>query len=686
MDFVGAARQLLKPVSNTRQRSLTNYDRSNGQAPTLYRKSMSEKEFIKRSSYKLKLSCSSMKTYEQCARKYFYQYVARIPQKTDVEHLVLGKFVHQVLEDFHNFLIKDPSADLASLMTACFKNCLPNFEMKRESKVRAHEMLVLYLNSLKKDGLPNVLANEQRFKIDLGDELTVSGIADRIDKREDGGYEVCDYKGLAIDTPIPTPLGWTTMEKLKVGDEVFGSDGNPTKITIKSATHSRPCYKLTFSDNSEVICDNVHLWNVGWREDRSKNNYNATLDADELFKRIRNPGPIQGKFFIQNPATLFGEEKRLPIDPWLLGAWLGDGMSKSGTFAVGAQDLAEMQVLLAQHWGRISTNKEKGKNVYNLTCLKPNPNGCAYGHGNFTDSDRWYCRECARVSRHVFKKGVSRGPKLNVPLCTRLRENNLLRNKSIPPDYLSASPRQRLELLRGLMDTDGHWHPQRKRCVFVSSRKEFFWQVVELVRTFGLTVQTFSGRDNLGFLSYRLEFRPTGINPFKLPRKANQVELLKEELGPNAKMSFRSLRRAIIKMEPVPSVPTQCIAVEAKDSLYVCGAGMVLTHNTGKSQYLDEFQLLVYGLPLLERDPGLEKFHGTYIVLKEDKKIPYRFTRTDLDRVVDKIRKIASEIREDQTWEPQPSFLCKWCDYEDICPATKNRRPKVADSIWLQPD
>src|SRR3954469_3949391 len=59
---------------------------------------------------------------------------------------------------------------------------------------------------------------------------------------------VVDYKGLSIDTPIPTPTGWTTMRSLNVGDTVFGGDGAPCVVTGKSEVHWRTCYRIRFDD------------------------------------------------------------------------------------------------------------------------------------------------------------------------------------------------------------------------------------------------------------------------------------------------------------------------------------------------------------------------------------------------------------------------------------------------------
>ncbi|MBF0843884.1 replicative DNA helicase, partial [Streptococcus danieliae] len=61
-------------------------------------------------------------------------------------------------------------------------------------------------------------------------------------------------KALALDTPIPTPSGWTTMGELSVGDQILGSDGCPTTvIAATEVMNNRPCYRVVFDDGSEII-------------------------------------------------------------------------------------------------------------------------------------------------------------------------------------------------------------------------------------------------------------------------------------------------------------------------------------------------------------------------------------------------------------------------------------------------
>jgi len=117
------------------------------------------------------------------------------------------------------------------------------------------------------------------------------GFIDRTDVvvDEDGvmGSVPVDYKGLATDTPIPTPTGWTTMGELREGDRVLGADGHPTTVVGKSSTFHRPCYEVTFSDGASVVADNVHLWQVTEHRLGRGDPGTVVVDTDELYRRHR---------------------------------------------------------------------------------------------------------------------------------------------------------------------------------------------------------------------------------------------------------------------------------------------------------------------------------------------------------------------------------------------------------------
>jgi len=115
---------------------------------------------------------------------------------------------------------------------------------------------------------------------------------------------------------------------------------------------------------------------------------------------------------------------------------------------------------------------------------------------------------------------------------------------------------------------------------------------------------------------------------------------------------------------------------------------LILDYKSGKSKYLDDFQLLVYGIPLMDEDLELETYEAGYLMLKEKMKmITYTFSRQDVEKVKEKIRQAARSIREDTTWEPRPQFLCKYCDYVNICDAAhgsfKNKTAKGGEVEWV---
>ena len=624
----------------------------------------------------LKVSVSSLDTYESCPRKYKFQQIDKLPRKS-WEHLDVGNYVHEVLEKFHKELNVDASQQPEALLKGLAKETWQKYATKISAagQDKSKGLLKSYLSHLNTDGWPSVLATEDRFSIELSPDVTIRGVVDRIDSTGDG-YRILDYKGLALDTPIPTPTGWTTMGDLKVGDKIFGSDGKPTNVIIKSQIHNRTCYKFTFSDDSEVVCDNVHLWSVSFAGSKIKDKSEKTLSADQVFEQFNAfKAGGAGSIMVKNSKPLQYSEQDLPIDPWVLGAWLGDGHSKTGGLTVGAQDFEDITAIIKERWGDFSVAKENKKDpnlndVFTVTLTKPHQDRCGYGHDQKQHAVAYdsglHCHLCSGRSsrkRNGTLDSERDSARSNVPLRGLLKDNNLLLNKHIPDMYMMASAEQRLELLRGLMDTDGYFSDKKGSCVFVSAKKDLAHSVRQLIRTFGISTHMFQNVDNKGYTSYRVMFSPVNLNPFRLKRKAAKVD------GHLFKIKRPALSRKIKSMERVESVPTQCIQVDAPDSLYVCGSGLNVTHNTGKSKNLDKFQLQVYGMHLKNMVPGLKEYEGVYLVLPEGpKKLSYTITLDDIEEAKEDIIKTAEKIATDRTWDPKPTFLCNYCDYIDACP------------------
>lgn len=145
---------------------------------------------------KLRLSVSAIKTYESCKRKYYYQYIEKLPRKDDWEHLKVGNFVHEVLEMFHE-KVKISNVTIPEwkpLISDLCKEKHKKFKLNIEQATIARDMLKQYLAGLEEAGLPNVVATEKKFSIILDGDVLMVGVIDRIDATGPDQFHLVDYK------------------------------------------------------------------------------------------------------------------------------------------------------------------------------------------------------------------------------------------------------------------------------------------------------------------------------------------------------------------------------------------------------------------------------------------------------------------------------------------------------------
>lgn len=344
-----------------------------------------------------------------------------------------------------------------------------------------------------------------------------------------------DYlRPLALDTPLPTPTGWTTMGAVKVGDHLLDDSGLPTRVIGVSPVHvHRDCFRVRFSDGSSIVADAEHPWPV---EERGKRTAQGQTWTSEL-RRTDELRP--GDHFINVAQPLQLPETELPIDPYVLGIWLADGTAIGGRVTEGAEDV---HVIREQIIAR-------GHDVKDV-CFDRN------GAGTF------------RI----------------VGLTTQLRSANLINNKHIPDVYLRASEDQRRSLLQGLMDGDGNVHRQNGNCSFVTTTPALANGVHELLRSLGIRPTRARRPGNHSRLvGYDVTLKdydemtftcPPGEAVFWLPRKAERQQ------APRKACRRRTKRHGIVAVEPVASVPVKCVRIEAASHLFLAGEGMIPTHNT----------------------------------------------------------------------------------------------------------
>lgn len=341
-------------------------------------------------------------------------------------------------------------------------------------------------------------------------------------------WEEMAKKGLAIDTRIPTPSGWTTMEELQKGHKVFDKDGKVTTVTAVSEIKHLPCFRVTFSNGSSVICDDEHRWLArkggtnAWRQPYREMTVNEMYEAKE--DGLSVTVPVQGALELP--------EADLPLDPYILGYWLGDGTSRGAQFTCSKEDLPHV----------MKTIENAGFNVGNIR----------------TDT-----------RSQAVTVGAINGMR------QKLIDLKLLSNKHVPDVYMRASIEQRKSLLAGLIDSDGHCEKERGRASFCTTNHRLRDAVFELVCSLG---ESPCKRDFLAILhengetkkfpASQIEWTPS-FNPFRLARKAANYRgrKISKYLG-------------VKSIEKIESVPTKCIAVDSPSRTYLCGENMAVTHNT----------------------------------------------------------------------------------------------------------
>lgn len=337
---------------------------------------------------------------------------------------------------------------------------------------------------------------------------------------------------LALDTLVPTPDGWTTIGAIQPGDTVFGRDGKAINVIGVSPVHTdRPCYRVLFGDGSEVITDGAHRWRMF---DHSQHfQCERSVTTEEMYKRHWKHAR---RFVLPETEPLQLPEADLPIHPYVLGLWLGDGDARNSTLSVGHDDLEAIEAELAS--------------------LGYTSQRCATGD----KTPLLYIGD----AENGYGKTVR----------SRLRKLGLHANKHIPAIYLRASIGQRLALLQGLMDSDGHIG-KGGYCTFVNKNARLIGETGELLRTLGYRphhIQTLDSRWQQPVTMHKLHFasRPN-LPPFRIARKLFKVSTAQPKI---------TTGRSVRLVEPVPSVPVRCIAVDSVDHLFLVGDGMVPTHNT----------------------------------------------------------------------------------------------------------
>jgi replicative DNA helicase len=463
-------------------------------------------------------------------------------------------------------------------------------------------------------------------------------------------------KALALDTPIPTPTGWTTMGTLLVGDEVVGADGRATRIVAATEVMTgRPCYDVRFSDGSVITADEQHQWLTETRSSRrsfqsasdNRNGYRnqgtfATVRTTRELADTLRCSTAEGRLnhSVTNAAPLNLPDHELLVAPYLLGAWLGDGTSAAASITT-----ADPELLMRLEQDGVVTAPLAATMRYSIrlpetavvdrecvvcgatflprvsqvrTCGR-SCGGRARGVGSSVTPS---CPDCGAITTGLVRCDPCHRRRGTVQ--ARLRTIGVLGDKHIPIEYLRSSERQRRDLLAGLLDTDGTVAPTGL-VQFTSTNQRLAEGVAELIVSLGYRCSTSQrivrGRTTASSTAWTISFS-TDDDVFWLERKriAHKERRQREFTQRNS--------RFITGVEPRASVPVRCIEVEADDHLYLAGRSMIPTHNSTLGLDLARAASVKSGMASVIFSLEMGRTEITMRLLSAEARIPLHHMRT----------------------------------------------------------
>ena len=508
----------------------------------------------------------------------FYQRYGKIPDKLTF----VSKF-----KTFKVFAVNDPFTSLVERLKeeARYKKVIPAYnkayDLMTEGKSdEACKLLVDSITKIERElttGLPPVDISDPAVKKSLYAELKrettrYSTGRPELDKAF-GGWNSKDYVvifarlGIGKQQPnsceVLTLTGSIKMGDIKVGDEILGVDGSVQKVLKVFPQTDRRVYQVNFNDGSSTKCGPDHLWTY-YRYNRHKGLVQETKTLQEmidygLFNKKKN------KCWLPQISPVGYSHKNFKCDPYVLGAFLGDGCLSQKQRDVSGK-LKEKSLMLSSSESFIP--EEVAIRIGDCTPIKSKTN---------------------------FNWKFYKSPNHPLTVSEVLPEEFLGLNsysKYIPEEYFYGDPEQRLDLLRGLLDTDGSFSynsKNRHKVHYTSVSLKLAEGVIRLARSLGMVaslstyhrIKVYKGVSKVK-VGYRVSIKSKDLNPFLLPRKADQWT-----------PSTKWLSRRFISVEQVEDEDSTCILVSNPDHLYLTN-DFIPTHNTWIAQYFT-YNLLKQG-------------------------------------------------------------------------------------------
>lgn len=348
------------------------------------------------------------------------------------------------------------------------------------------------------------------------------------------------------DLVLFTPAGWRAWGSLKPSEEVFGLDGCPTPIVAVHERGEREVYRVRFDDGSETLVCADHVWTVRGRQQRRKGLGWVERSTLELLEQgVKRPnGKAQAR---QWQVPLHGAielpECEVPVHPYTLGLWLGDGGRRSARITTA--DLGVIEAL-RRHGESLHLGSKQGTEALSVTVHGLGPKLRTLGVFDCYSYEKW-----------------------------------------IPESYLENHVEVRSRLLRGLLDSDGEV-ARHGSVIYNSTSQRLAEQVVWLARSLGAKARiqpttkqpTYPGPHGkllAGRPCHRVTLTfPPGFQAFEIKRKQARIP---------SRVAPRYRCRWLDSIELVGSSQVSCITVEAKDGIYLT-QDFLPTHNSALTAWI----------------------------------------------------------------------------------------------------
>lgn len=389
---------------------------------------------------------------------------------------------------------------------------------------------------------------ESRFYLPRRKQFRKMGITQALQRLVDDEIDILTLscppgtgKAQPLSSNVLTPRGFRRMGDIKVGDEVISGENRVSRVIGVFPQGTKPVYEVEFDDGSKCRCTDEHLWKCQTRDDRNSGDKYRVIELKDMMKNLYVEKGRRKNYSIDYVQPIDFPQKELPLHPYVMGVILGDGGLTHGNTIISLPD---------------EYIKEKVERL-------------------LPEGDCLVIREGYdyRIKRKVKNNSKSDTKQILQKYCLDGCGSS---EKFIPYDYLWSSREDRLELLRGLLDTDGYANGQSIE--FDSTSYDLATGVIELVHSFGgfaslrfcETWYTKDGERIPCKKSYRvlIEFPDDGRKYFSLPRKAEKY-----------KPKRKTIKRFVKSVRYLYDDNCQCIMIDDPCHLYITD-DYIITHNT----------------------------------------------------------------------------------------------------------